>query len=180
MNALLCSDRASPSGFNNSAAMGDRKGGYPINNKVKMTSKITASESFSTDSVSDNFCIDDLLEGAKRDRQFNRIGLSHGLVAPEYSAGYTSEPRGAWIKHLKLAANVHYQNVSIEVAKGRKLRVRVVADVKVSDEIQLWFSPEVLIAMQIPFLTPENIKGEREDFLICSNGSFINQKSFFS
>lgn len=154
MNALLCSDRGSPSGF------ADRSKPF----KWKVASKVTASEPVPVDTVSENVSVEDLLEsvvGGKRERQFNRIGLSHGLVVPEYAAGFLSEPRGAWIKHLRLAANVHFQNVAVEVAKGgRRIRVRVVADVKVGEEIQLWFSPEVLMAMQIPFLSPANIKGQ--------------------
>lgn len=166
--ALLCSDRGSPSGFGSSAVVGGDRKCF----KLKGGCKITASEPIPRDSVSENVCIDDLLDpvlGGKRDRQFNRIGLNLGHVVPEYPAGFISEPRGAWIRHLKLAANVHYQNVSLEVAKGRRIRVRAVADVKVDEEIQLWFSPEVLIAMQIPFLTPANIKGQNVYFChVCS------------
>lgn len=162
MNALLCSgDRNSPSGFTSSSISGGATGGDRKGYKLKVNSKITASEPFSVDTFSGNVCIDDMLEPVdKSKRQFNRIALSHGLVVPEYPVGFITEPRGSWIKHLKLAANVHYQNVCVEVSKGRKIRVRCVADVKVGEEIQLWFSPEVSIAMQIPFLTPANIKGE--------------------
>lgn len=155
MNAVICGETSSPSGFGATAA--DRKG-Y----KLKMAAKVTAAEAFSTDCLSENVCIDELLEAVgKRDRQFNRIGLSsRGFLTPEFASGF-SEHGGAWIKHLKLATNVHYQNASLEVAaKGRKIRIRIISDIKVGDEIQMWFSQEVLLAMQIPFLTPANIKGE--------------------
>lgn len=165
MNAVLCSD-TSPSGYSSSA--GDRKG-Y----KSKVASNITASQCFAVECVSENVSIDDLMESiGKRERQFNRIGLSHGFIVPEYQFAAGGESRGAWIKHLKLAANVHYQNVSLEVAKGRKIRVRATSEVQAGEEIQLWFSPEVLIAMQIPFLTPANIKG-KNTFRGCKT-SFIN------
>lgn len=156
MNAVLCSE-TSPSGFSSSSMSANDRKGY----KTKLASKITASESLATDSVSEMVPIEDLLDTmGKRERQFNRIELSHGILVPEYPAGFATDPRGSWIKHLRLAANVHFQNVSLEVAKGRKLRVRVIAGVQVGEEVQMWFSPEILIAMQIPFLTPANIKGE--------------------
>lgn len=155
MNAVLCSD-TSPSGYSSSSMSASDRKGY----KWKLASKITASESLATDSVSEMVPIEDLLDTmGKRERQFNRIQLTHGILVPEYPAGIANDPRGSWIKHLRLAANVHFQNVSLEVAKGRKLRVRVIAGVQISEELQMWFSPEILIAMQIPFLTPANIKG---------------------
>lgn len=162
MNALLCSsDRGtSPSGF-----VAERKS---FGGKLKVQSKITASEPLPLDSLSESVAIEELLEavpvagGKQRERHLHRIGLSRGFVVPECTPGFPA-PRG-WIRQLKLAANVHFQNVSVEVAKGRRIRVRVVADVKVGEEMQLWFSPQVLIAMQIPFLTPANIKGQNVYF----------------
>lgn len=154
MNTLLCSG---PSGFSGGASA-DRKSFKA----VKTTNKITAAKNLPLDLTSEQVPIEDLLVDSitKRERPFSRITISNGTLQPEITQGAKSEIRGTWIRQLKLAANVHYQNVCVEVAKGRTVRVRCVADVKIGEEVQLWFSPEILLAMQIPFLSPANIKGQ--------------------
>lgn len=75
-----------------------------------------------------------------------------------------------WIAHARLADDMHGNNAVIEVqrkqtmatsiADGRQtaeLRVRVLRDVLVGEELQLWFSEELLAMLSIPFLTPAQI-----------------------
>lgn len=127
--------------------------------KRNVSNKITAKEVLLKDSVSEVFPSEDL-DGfsVKHDRHFSKIRLSpSGVVVPDYVGYNTSQ--SCWIRHLRLSPNIHYQNAVLELCKSNTFRVRVMADIQVGQEINLWFSQELLVAMQIPFLTLLNIRG---------------------
>ncbi|XP_059470481.1 uncharacterized protein LOC132193675 [Neocloeon triangulifer] len=68
-----------------------------------------------------------------------------------------------WIRAARLAPDCHMGNVRIQ--RGRRkgcVALRAVRPISAGDELQLWFSEELLAALRIPsYLNPANIQGER-------------------
>ncbi|XP_065340543.1 PR domain zinc finger protein 13 [Cloeon dipterum] len=66
-----------------------------------------------------------------------------------------------WIRAARLAPDCHMGNVRIQ--RGRRkgcVALRAVRPISAGDELQLWFSEELLAALRIPYLNPANIQGE--------------------
>lgn len=64
-----------------------------------------------------------------------------------------------WLRSLTLAHDTYSHNAQLEITSDHRLRVKVVKNLVIDEEIQLWFSDEILAILTIPFLTPANILG---------------------
>lgn len=69
-------------------------------------------------------------------------------------------PENVWIRSLTIAHDTYSHNAQLEITSDHRLRVKIVKHLVVDEEIQLWFSDEILAIMTIPFLTPANILGK--------------------
>lgn len=67
-----------------------------------------------------------------------------------------------WIPFLRLAENCDEQNAEVQLAQqGKAILVRITKLVRAGSEIKVWFSSELLIMLEIPFLQPSNIINHR-------------------
>lgn len=64
-----------------------------------------------------------------------------------------------WIKNIRLADDIHSANVFLDVHLS-SLQLKTSKEIEPHEELQLWFSENILDLMEIPFLTPTNIQGE--------------------
>ncbi|KAJ6633502.1 PR domain zinc finger protein 13 [Pseudolycoriella hygida] len=87
----------------------------------------------------------------------DQVKLYYLSARSGYLQADDKEPDNTWIKNLKLSMDPHSNNVILEVSND-ELRVRTIRSINANDEITLWFSEEILAAMDIPFLTPTNIR----------------------
>lgn len=71
-----------------------------------------------------------------------------------------------WIKCAKIANGVHEHNAILVRSYGSYVKLKIVKDIRVNEEILLWFSEEVQLMMGISFLSLENIQGENR--YICN------------
>ncbi|XP_063698093.1 PR domain zinc finger protein 13 [Culicoides brevitarsis] len=94
---------------------------------------------------------------------------STGLVCAK-SETFTHQ----WIKCAKMAKGVHEQNAILVRSYGSTLMLDIVKDIKVDEEIFLWFSEEVQALMGISFLGLGNIQGENRYICTKCNKSFEN------
>lgn len=85
------------------------------------------------------------------------------------TAGYLTNdqnhPISLWLRSLSLARDTYSHNAQLEITTEHRLRIRIVKNLIVDEEIQLWFSDEILSILAIPFLTPNHILGK---FIIFS------------
>lgn len=65
-----------------------------------------------------------------------------------------------WLRSLTIAHDTYSHNAQLEITGDHRLRVKIVKHLVIDEEIQLWFSDEILAIMCIPFLTPANILGK--------------------
>ncbi|XP_046393677.1 zinc finger protein 584 [Ischnura elegans] len=83
------------------------------------------------------------------------------IMEPERS---TSAPPPSsdtcWIRGMRIAEDCHSCNVRLTEAVGGFV-ARTTRMVAAGEEMLLWFSPEVLAILKIPFLAPSNIRGEK-------------------
>lgn len=103
-------------------------------------------------------------------RPFDSIDVSTGPIAKCKtfvsidSSGFVTNdqhfPISEWLRSLKLAHDTYSHNAQLEISSNHRLRVKIVKNLVVDEEIQLWFSDEILAIMAIPFLTPANILGK--------------------
>lgn len=63
-----------------------------------------------------------------------------------------------WIKNIRLADDIHSANVFLDVNMNA-LQLKTSKEIDQREELQLWFSENILGLMEIPFLTPMNIQG---------------------
>lgn len=79
------------------------------------------------------------------------------------SAGYLINDQrlseSVWLRTLSLAHDTYSHNAQLEITSDHRLRLRVVKNLVIDEEIQLWFSDDILAILSIPFLTPVNILG---------------------
>ena len=71
-----------------------------------------------------------------------------------------------WIRQVKLADDIHSANLILEL-KEDKVEVQIIQNVNMNEELLMWFSEEIANLMNIPFLTPANIQGQK--CYICHN-----------
>lgn len=74
--------------------------------------------------------------------------------------GESMHRRTFWVKSLNVAHDTYSNNAQLEISGDRKLRLKIVKNIGVGDEVLLWFSEEILAIMGVPFLTPANIQGK--------------------
>lgn len=114
-----------------------------------------ALETIAKDSKSRPFdCID--IAGAQvvKCKSFISIDAS-GFVANDQNF-----PESVWLRSLTIAHDTYSHNAQLEITSDHRLRVKIVKHLVIDEEIQLWFSDEILAIMSIPFLTPANILGK--------------------
>ncbi|XP_055706749.1 zinc finger protein 77 [Phlebotomus papatasi] len=88
---------------------------------------------------------------------FEVITMKGHLQPTEKSLGST----GGWIRLLQLSRDVHSGNVCLELTNGgSSVNIRCTRNISEGEDLQLWFSEEILAFMQIPFLSPGNIQGQ--------------------
>lgn len=88
----------------------------------------------------------------------NQISISaEGLMYCPGSNEHISE--NIWIKQLRFSMDVHSNNTILEMCPDNELRIRALRKIDINEELLVWFSEEILALMQIPFLTPANIRG---------------------
>lgn len=66
-----------------------------------------------------------------------------------------------WIKNIRLADDIHSANVFLDLNLS-SLQLKTSKEIEPCEELQLWFSENILDLMEIPFLTPMNIQGMLE------------------
>lgn len=80
------------------------------------------------------------------------------------TAGYLVNDRrlseSVWLRSLSLAHDTYSHNAQLEITGDHRLRLRIVKNLVIDEEVQLWFSDDILAILSIPFLTPVNILGE--------------------
>lgn len=85
----------------------------------------------------------------------NKIVISpHGFVCVK-----SDMDTHQWVKYTRIANGVHEHNAILVRSYGSYLKLKVVKDIKVDEEILLWFSEEVQSMMGISYLGLENIQG---------------------
>ncbi|XP_055691042.1 zinc finger protein 77 [Lutzomyia longipalpis] len=68
---------------------------------------------------------------------------------------------GGWIRMLQPAKDVHSSNIVLELTDGGScVNLRTTKNISQGEDLQLWFSEEILAFMQIPFLSPISIQGQ--------------------
>jgi len=65
-----------------------------------------------------------------------------------------------WLLEARLADDCHSYNVLLQRSgAGNSLVLYVVKSIRNGEELQLWFSEQMLVLLAVPFLTPLNIQG---------------------
>lgn len=82
-----------------------------------------------------------------------------------------------WVRSLSIAHDTYSHNAQLEITSDHRLRVKIVKDLVIDEEIQLWFSDEILAIMAIPFLTPANILGKFKLLLVKKSFLFLKKIS---
>jgi len=66
-----------------------------------------------------------------------------------------------WLLDARLADDCHSYNVMLQRGAARdSVVLHVVRSMRNGEELQLWFSEQMLVALAVPFLTPLNIQGK--------------------
>lgn len=107
------------------------------------------------DTLSEPF---DSMNGPLPGSELNKIGI-HLSEAGRLESN-DRIPINSWIRYLKFSNDVHSNNIMLELAAKQKVILRTTRNIDPGDEIQLWFSEDLLAVMNIPFLTPANIRGK--------------------
>lgn len=64
------------------------------------------------------------------------------------------------LNHIKLADDCHSFNAILQSGRSvRTMKMSTTQTVAKGDKLLLWFTPELLTTMGVPFLTPVNIQG---------------------
>jgi len=65
-----------------------------------------------------------------------------------------------WLLETRLADDCHSYNVLLQRGgAANTLILYVVKSIRNGEELQLWFSEQMLVLLSVPFLTPLNIQG---------------------
>jgi hypothetical protein len=68
-----------------------------------------------------------------------------------------------WVLEARLADDCHSYNVVLQRGGASNTVVlHVVRTIRRGEELQLWFSEQMLVVLAVPFLTPLNIQGKIE------------------
>jgi hypothetical protein len=72
-----------------------------------------------------------------------------------------------WVLEARLADVCHSYNVVLQRGGASNTVVlQVVRTIRRGEELQLWFSEQMLVVLAVPFLTPLNIQGKTELVLV--------------
>lgn len=80
-----------------------------------------------------------------------------------------------WIRAVRLSDDCHSYNIQLRLQdlqkepstknmflkSTKKLIIQAVRPIQVGQELILWFSEDILARLQVAFLTPANIQGEK-------------------
>lgn len=110
-----------------------------------------------------------------RTRSFDCINLKGEQVAKSKSfvsidsTGYILNDQNytesIWLRSLTLAHDTYSHNAQLEITRDHRLRVKIVKNLVIDEEILLWFSDEIIAILAVPFLTPANILGKLLKYL---------------
>lgn len=111
-----------------------------------------------------------------RTRSFDCIDLKNEQVVKSKSfisidsSGYISNDQkyteSVWLRSLTLAHDTYSHNAQLEITSDHRLRIKIVKNLVIDEEILLWFSDEIIAILTIPFLTPANILGKISKIII--------------
>lgn len=120
-----------------------------------------AIETIPKDSRTRSFdCIDLKCEQVAKSKSFISIDSS-GYITNDQS--YSDS---VWLRSLTLAHDTYSHNAQLEITSDHRLRVKIVKNLVIDEEILLWLSDEILAILTVPFLTPANILGEIFEFIL--------------
>lgn len=113
-----------------------------------------AMEAIPKDTTSRSFeCIDVSEKSSQNRKCFVGIDETGYLLNDQRFA------ESSWLRRLSLAYDTYSHNAQLEITSDHRLRLRIVKNLVIDEEIQLWFSDDILAILSIPFLTPVNILG---------------------
>ncbi|XP_072402865.1 uncharacterized protein Prdm13 isoform X1 [Diabrotica undecimpunctata] len=90
-------------------------------------------------------------------------------------------PTTHWIRALRLSDDCHSYNLQLKLYKSStvkidhneppKLILQAIRPIEVGQELLLWFSEDILAMLQMTFLTPANIQGQKK--YVCNRCSTL-------
>jgi hypothetical protein len=81
------------------------------------------------------------------------------------------------VLEARLADDCHSYNVVLQRGVASNTVVLYVArTIRSGEELQLWFSEQILVALAVPFLTPLNIQGKTEHNFSLSHCAYTRSK----
>lgn len=131
-----------------------------VKKESNLNSGSYAIEAIPKESKSRSFdCIDTNRGHLARIKSFISIDSSGYIVNDQHFS------ESVWLQSLTLARDTYSHNAQLEITGDHRLRVKIVKNLVVDEEIQLWFSDEILAIIAIPFLAPANILGNYQAIL---------------
>ncbi|XP_031343105.1 zinc finger protein 761 [Photinus pyralis] len=81
-----------------------------------------------------------------------------------------------WVRAIRISEDCHSYNVQLRLKRSTKgenpsLTLQAVRSIAIGEELLLWFSEEILTLLQMVFLTPANIQGQKR--YICTRCSAL-------
>ncbi|CAG9827270.1 unnamed protein product [Diabrotica balteata] len=90
-------------------------------------------------------------------------------------------PTTHWIRALRLSDDCHSYNLQLKLYKSSTLKIdhneppklilQAIRPIEVGQELLLWFSEDILAMLQMTFLTPANIQGQKK--YVCNRCSTL-------
>lgn len=71
--------------------------------------------------------------------------------------GFTNTP--CWLKTIDIAQDISTCNVKLTAAK-EGVFLKTVRSIRAGESLQMWFTEEILLMLNIPFLLPMNIRSK--------------------
>lgn len=99
------------------------------------------------------------------DLKSEQVAKSKSFISIDSSGYITNDQRyseSVWLRSLTLAHDTYSHNAQLEITSDHRLRVKIVKNLVIDEEILLWFSDEIIAILAVPFLTPANILGKLE------------------
>ncbi|CAH1108842.1 unnamed protein product [Psylliodes chrysocephalus] len=102
-----------------------------------------------------------------------------GIIELEEQFNSTWSPSTHWIRALRLSDDCHSYNLqlklqpynSLKTSQPPKLILQAMRPIEIGQELQLWFSEDILAMLQMVFLTPANIQGQKK--YVCNRCSTL-------
>lgn len=151
------------------ATSSDSLGNHSIDeHKIRDTKRTAVKKESQSHLNSGSYAIETIPKDSKT-RPFDCIDTNRGHLAKIKSfinidsSGYIVNDQhlaeSVWLQSLTLARDTYSHNAQLEITGDHRLRVKIVKNLVIDEEIQLWFSDEILAIIAIPFLAPANILG---------------------